>query len=80
MTEGMLTTADVAVKLGISRRQVQTLIERGQLPAVKIARDWFIKPADVHLVKDRPKGRRPKDGAKGAKPRRSAKATIKSKK
>ena len=57
MIEGMLTTADVAKRLKISRRQVQTLIERQQLPAVKIARDWFIKPEDLALVKVRPKGR-----------------------
>jgi excisionase family DNA binding protein len=58
--EGLLTTTEVAERLKISRRQVQTLIKQGRLPAEMIHRDWFIKPEDLALVKHRPKTGRPK--------------------
>lgn len=66
----LLTSIEAAEQLGISRRQVRTLIERGQLPAEKQGRDWFIKLSDLRLVKVRPKGR-PK-GAKDSKPRKTS--------
>lgn len=43
----LLTSIEAAEQLGISRRQVRTLIERGQLPAEKQGRDWFIKLSDL---------------------------------
>jgi excisionase family DNA binding protein len=55
-----LTTKEVADKLGISVRQVQTLIARGRLPAEKKGRDWFILESDLHLVAERKKTGRPK--------------------
>lgn len=64
----LLTTIEAAEQLGISRRQVRTLIERGQLPAQKVGRDWFIKQGDLRLVKHRPKGR--PEGVKDSKPRK----------
>ena len=54
-----LTTKEVAEMLKISVRQVQTLIQRKRLPAVKRGRDWFIKESDLALVKERPKTGRP---------------------
>jgi excisionase family DNA binding protein len=69
----MLSTAEAAVELGISRRQVRTLIERGKLPAEKIGRDWFIKTSDLPLVRHRPKTGRPQ-GAKDSKPRKAINA------
>lgn len=56
-----LTTKEVAAELGISLRQVQTLIQRGQLPAEKFGRDYMVKEGDLQLVRERPKGRPPKD-------------------
>lgn len=57
-----LTTKEVAEKLNISRRQVQTLIQQEKLPATKKGRDWFVKEQDLELVKERKKtGRPPKD-------------------
>ena len=57
-----LTTKEVAEKLNISLRQVQTLIKQGRLPATKHGRDWFVIEADLELVKERPKtGRPPKE-------------------
>jgi excisionase family DNA binding protein len=55
-----LTTKEVADKLGISVRQVQTLISLGRLPATKKGRDWFILESDLKLVKERKKTGRPK--------------------
>lgn len=66
----LLNTDEAAEQLGISRRQVQTLIKQEKLPAEKQGRDWFIKASDLRLVKVRPKGR-PK-GAKDSKPRKTS--------
>lgn len=54
-----LTTKEAAEKLGISVRQVQTLIQQGRLPATKKGRDWFILESDLQLVSERPKTGRP---------------------
>lgn len=59
---GELTTSEVAKILGISVRQVQTLIQRGRLPATKRGRDWFVAESDIDLVRERKKtGRPPKN-------------------
>jgi excisionase family DNA binding protein len=72
----LLTTREAAEQLGISRRQVQTLIERGRLPAQRVGRDFFIRASDLRLVKVRRKGR--PIGAKDSKPRKSSRGTAKS--
>ena len=57
-----LTTKEVAEKLNISIRQVQTLIQQNRLPATKKGRDWFIKEQDLTFIGERKKtGRPPKD-------------------
>jgi excisionase family DNA binding protein len=53
----MLTTAQVAARLGISRRRVLALIQSGRLPAQKVGRDWLIDPKDLSKVKIRKPGR-----------------------
>jgi excisionase family DNA binding protein len=53
----MLTTKQAALELGISLRQLQTLIQRKQLPAEKFGRDYIIKLSDLALVRVRKKGR-----------------------
>jgi excisionase family DNA binding protein len=59
-----LTTKEVAEKLGISLRQVQTLIQRDRLPATKKGRDWFVLESDLKLIRERKKtGRPPKPKA-----------------
>lgn len=55
-----LTTAQVAERLGLSRRQVQTLIKGGALPATKFGRDHQIRPEDVEALLPRPKPGWPK--------------------
>lgn len=67
----LLSTDEAAAHLGVSRRQVQTLIKQGKLPAEKQGRDWFIRASDLRLVKERPKGR--PAGAKDSKPRKASK-------
>jgi excisionase family DNA binding protein len=60
-----LTTKEVADKLNISVRQVQTLINQKRLPAEKRGRDWFVRESDLELVKERKKtGRPPKNQTK----------------
>ncbi len=54
-----LTTKEVAERLKISVRQVQTLIKLERLPAEKRGRDWFVKEQDLKLVENRPKTGRP---------------------
>ena len=54
-----LTTKEVAEELGISLRQVQTLIQRNRLPATKKGRDWFVLERDLELVRERKKTGRP---------------------
>lgn len=61
----LLTTKQVAERLGVSIGRVQQMVADGQLPATKIGRDNFIKETDLSLVKDRkvgrPKGYSPKN-------------------
>lgn len=53
----ILTTKDVAERLGISIRRVQALVTSGRLPAKKFGRDYVIYEKDLSLVKDRKVGR-----------------------
>ncbi len=64
MLKGLLTTNEVAEKLGVSVGRVRQMVADGQLPATKVGRDNFIKETDLKLVKERkvgrPKGYSPK--------------------
>jgi len=53
----MLTTPQVAERLGISTRRVLALIESGRLPSQQFGRDHLIKESDLKLVEDRKPGR-----------------------
>jgi excisionase family DNA binding protein len=57
----MLTTAEAAANLQVSRRRVQELIRLGTLKAVKFGRDWQIDAASVEDYKRSPRkpGRKP---------------------
>ena len=66
--ERLLTTPEVAERLGVSVRRVQALIKAGRLPSQQFGRDHVIKESDVRLVEDRKPGRPPKKvGEKGSK-------------
>lgn len=59
--EAMLTTPQVAEKLGVTVRRVQALIKAGRLPSQQFGRDHLIKESDLGLVADRKPGRPRKD-------------------
>jgi excisionase family DNA binding protein len=63
---GLLTTTEAAIKLGVTAGRVRQMIIDGQLPATKMGRDNFIREADLKLVADRKVGR-PSKLAKKAK-------------
>lgn len=56
----LLTTNEVAERLGVTLPRVHALIRGGRLPAEKMGRDYFIKESDLVLVADRKPGRPPK--------------------
>lgn len=72
---GLLTTQQVAEKLGVTAGRVRQMIIDGQLPATKMGRDNFIKESDLKLVENRKVGRPPKiaETAKKAKPHEAKK-------
>ncbi|MDQ3255017.1 MAG: helix-turn-helix domain-containing protein [Acidobacteriota bacterium] len=59
-TERMLTTPEVAERLGVTIRRVLALIQAGRLPSQQYGRDHLIKESDLKLVEDRQPGRPPK--------------------
>jgi excisionase family DNA binding protein len=72
----LLTTLEVADKLGVTPGRVRQMIIDGQLPATKMGRDNFIKESDLKLVENRKVGRPPKSvsgGKKKSKPHEAKK-------
>ncbi len=55
--EILLTTPQVAERLGVSVRRVQALIHDGRLPSQQFGRDHLIRESDLTLVADRKPGR-----------------------
>ena len=55
----LLSTPEVADRLGVTVSRVQALIWAGRLPAQKVGRDYVIREEDLRLVKDRKPGRPP---------------------
>jgi excisionase family DNA binding protein len=56
----LLTTKEVAGRLGVSVRRVHALIQAERLAAEKFGRDYMIKEEDLKSVEDRKPGRPPK--------------------
>lgn len=56
----MLTTREVAERLGVSQARVRALIQSGRLPSQQFGRDHLINESDLRLVEDRKPGRPPK--------------------
>jgi excisionase family DNA binding protein len=68
----MLTTKEVAERLGVTQARVRALIQSGRLPSQQFGRDHLIKESDLKLVEDRKPGRPPKpkeEKGKGSKKR-----------
>lgn len=58
----LLSTEEAAAKLGVSRRQVQSLITSGQLPAQRVGRSYVVRSEDLEQFTRRPVGRPRKEG------------------
>jgi excisionase family DNA binding protein len=63
----LLTTKEVAARLGVTIQRVQALIRDGRLPANKLGRDYVIKEQDLRLVADRKPGRPRKQATRAKK-------------
>jgi excisionase family DNA binding protein len=55
----LLTTAQAAKILKVTRQRVLAMIAAGRLTAERIGVQWVIRPADLDKVKDRKTGRPP---------------------
>lgn len=53
----LLTTSEVAKKLGVTRWRVSQLIKDGRLKAEKYGQIYLIKEEDIEIVKERKVGR-----------------------
>lgn len=53
----MLTTKEVAQRLGVTTARVCAMITAGRLPAARFGRAYVIKESDLKLVQDRKPGR-----------------------
>jgi excisionase family DNA binding protein len=53
----LLTTQQVADRLGVSASRVRQFILEGRLPAIKLGRDNLVREEDLKLVQDRKAGR-----------------------
>ena len=63
MHKELLTTPEVAQRLGVGIRRVQQFIHEGRLPSQQFGRDHLIKASDLTLVAERKAGRLKKEGA-----------------
>jgi excisionase family DNA binding protein len=65
----MLTTSEVAERLGVTVQRVHQFIKDGRLPAQKMGRDYIINEDDLKRLGDRQTGRPPskKPAKKGGK-------------
>jgi excisionase family DNA binding protein len=63
MGNELLTTKDVAERLGVTVNRVQAMIRADRLPAQRLGRDFVIQESDLALVAERKAGRPKKDGA-----------------
>ena len=50
MPGDLLTLADAAQRLGVSRRRAQAMVRTGQLPAERIGHQWLVSAATVRSV------------------------------
>ncbi len=62
--EELMTTAQAAMILGVSPRQIRFLIFSGRLPAIRMGPVWMIRKENLYLprVQVRPVGRPPGGG------------------
>lgn len=53
----LLSVAEVAKKLGVTRARINQFINEGRLPAIRIGRSFAIKEENLSLVEERKVGR-----------------------
>jgi excisionase family DNA binding protein len=63
----LITTAEVAERLGVHRSRVNVLINEGRLPAQRFGKVFLVDEKDLKLVENRRPGRPPKQSNKKAK-------------
>jgi excisionase family DNA binding protein len=63
-TMNLLTTVEVAERLGVHRSRVHALIAAGRLPAQKYGNVYLVKESDLKLVAERKPGRPPTKAGK----------------
>jgi len=61
----LLSTAEVAGQLGVTRQRVLELITDNRLPAIKVGRAYVVRLSDVASLKLLNVGRPPKASKKG---------------
>ena len=79
--EKLLSVAEAAARLNLSRARVNQLIDSGDLPATRIGRAFVIREVDLELVRERPPvGRPPKSAGEESKKSEKKPAAKKTKK
>jgi excisionase family DNA binding protein len=73
----LLTTKEVAERLGVTIKRIQAMIRDERLPAQKFGRDYMIKESDLKLVEDRKPGRPSKQSLEQNKSTRKSKSKVK---
>lgn len=63
-TNNLLSVAEAAERLGLTRARVNQFISENRLPAQKIGRSFVIREKDLSLVENRKTGRPAKAGEK----------------
>jgi excisionase family DNA binding protein len=56
----LLTTSEVAERLGVTVQRIHQFIKDERLPAQKMGRDYIIREGDLKPLEDRKTGRPPK--------------------
>jgi len=62
----IISTAEVARRLGVTANRVRSMIRAKRLKAIKVGHEWLIDPKDIDAVKERKVGR-PRKSRKGSK-------------
>ncbi len=60
----LLSTKEVAEKLGVSDRRVRFLIISGRLPAIRVGNTYVIQESNLKFVAERKNGRPKKETGK----------------
>lgn len=46
----LITTAEAAELLGVSRRRINAMITAGQIPATRVGRDWLMDNNELYRL------------------------------